>query len=392
MLKSLFGDLGIHETRRMAQRQDFAATAVFEVNDPRLADNGRIVDRHSSDLYFTGSAAVAMREHLAQTPPAADQRVITLFDPMAMWAGSVIKALSDATGQPVERVQLRDAATLRTLAAIERTQVARRDAPSLKLYRAEIRDAPAGGESDRVAHVLMEHSHMAAAIVGALAPEAVESALRALQFAVRHPSWKCPYLLFLLPPNAAWIAQRIDQVQWPAALRVQWIDEPLTGASAVWNIVLRCWDQFSGGATAVDTRFDLAAVSRQLRGLAGDDGVLGVGLVDVETGALLAAETRRPELALAAFAPSASNSATTPELGVAAAALAHALRAQQEAAQVMGLTAPVEEVMVCAGAFQSIVRRLSRRPDLCLVALLDRQHANLALARFKLVEAQRHIG
>src|SRR5688572_13528189 len=204
---------------------EFAATAVLESTDTRVDDDGRMLDRHQQDLFFSGSPATAMREHMAQARVAEDVRTITLLDPTRLWAPGVIKALADATGQPVERLHLRQQTTMTTLATLERTIVPRRGEASLKIYHADLRVA--GGENLAVPFVLMERSQMAAVIVGPMVPGEVEAMLVALQLAVVEPTWQCDSLLFLLPPNALWIASRIAALDWPPRLHVEVLDEPL---------------------------------------------------------------------------------------------------------------------------------------------------------------------
>ena len=82
-----------------------------------------------------------MRDHFASQRSELDAAapMITLYDPARMWAGSVVKALSDASGQPIERLHLRDQATLATLAMIERTTLPRRLEDTLKIYYADVR-------------------------------------------------------------------------------------------------------------------------------------------------------------------------------------------------------------------------------------------------------------
>src|SRR5262245_4300549 len=134
VLKSLFGELVTAPLKPGAAMPEFAATAVLESTDTRVADDGRMLDRHQQDLFVTGSPAAAMRAHLTHTQPANEVRTITLLDPTRLWAPGVIKALSDATGQPVEKLHLREQATLRVLATLERTVVPRRGDATLKIY------------------------------------------------------------------------------------------------------------------------------------------------------------------------------------------------------------------------------------------------------------------
>ena len=57
----------------------------------------------------------------------------------------------------------------------------------------------------------------------------------------------------------------------------------------------------------------------------------------------------------------------------------------------MGLSEQIDEVMTSAGNRHSVLRLVSRHPDLFLMALLDRNRANLALARYKLMEVDKSL-
>jgi hypothetical protein len=381
MLKSLFGDLAELKKGPPPPPRDFAATALLDTRSVHLSPQGRMVDRHHKDLFVTGSAAQAMRDHLAESRSDLDaaSRRVTLIDPGELWAGTVIRALSDASGHPVERLQLRDQATLRTMATIERTELVRRDAATLKIYHPGA-DCDAGQQA-AIAQALMERSHMTAVIVDTLQPRATEALLAQLHAAAREPDWQCPALLFLLPPSAGWLAEKITAVDWPAGLRVHLCAEPLAGVSSVWNAVLSAWDRLqepqAGLASGEESLLDPRIVSRQLNLLLQVDGVESCAVVDTATGAVLAGEQR---------------AADEPDLGAAAAACAIVMRAQLDAARAMGLRSPPpEEVLVTAGTRQQLMRNLARRPGLFLLVWLDRSRANLALTRFKLIEAEKAL-
>jgi predicted regulator of Ras-like GTPase activity (Roadblock/LC7/MglB family) len=202
--------------------------------------------------------------------------------------------------------------------------------------------------------------------------------LIALGQAVREPSWRCESLLFLLPPNQLWIASKIAALDWPQALHVEVIDEPLTGTSSVWNALLAAWDRQQAPAeqTADPAAIDARNVARQLRMLTMTDGVQGSALADANDGDLLAGESRSPHV----------------DLARAAAALAPVLRAHRKAHEDMGLPGALEEFTVAAGNSYHLVRPLIRRPNQFLFARLERTHANLALLKFKLAEAERALG
>ena len=376
MLKSLFGELVTTPLGAEPAASDFAATAILESTDTRIADDGKMLDRHTQDLFVTGSPAQAMREHLASAKHGADVRTITLLDPARLWAPGVVKALSDATGQPVERLHLREQATLSILATLERTIVPRRGDASLKIYHADLRVSE--GEGLAIPFVLMERSQMAAVIVGPMPPAEVDVMLHALRMAVREPSWHCEALLFLLPPSAVWIASKIAGIDWPSALQVEVIDAPLTSTSSVWNALLAAWDRLQQPTEVASdpASIDARMVARQLRQLMHTDGVLGCALADANDGDLLAGESR--------------DNGT--DLARAAAALAPVLRAHRAAAETMNLPGAIEEIMVASGLHHHLLRPVQRRPHQFLLVRLDRAHANLALLRFKLAEAERSLG
>lgn len=244
MLKSLFGELGTvgNVTPDDFQRPgDFAATAVLESHSSEHTERGEWVDRHVQDLFVTGSPAQAIRSHLQQAwaDPDSKTRHITLYDPVRMWAGAVVKALSDASAQPIERLNLRDQATLATLATIERTVLPRRVDETLQVYHAELRAAMADAAS--VPMALMENSHLTAVIIGPMHSTLVDAMLAMLLGATRNVHWRCPNLLFLLPVDADWIAPKIQSVPWPSGIEIATLSEPLTSAAAVWNLLIGHW-------------------------------------------------------------------------------------------------------------------------------------------------------
>jgi hypothetical protein len=435
MLQSLFGDLGIGTDPGAKKRradgepdQGFAATAILESVAKELTSQGQIVDRHVHDLMVTGSPAQAIREHFKATRADLDtaSHLITLLDPARVWATSVIKAVSDAGGQPIEKLHLREQSTLRTLAMIERTVLVRRAEDALKIYHADVR-AP-GTENADIPLALMERSQMTTVIIGPMEPHAIDSLLKWLNEACAQSPWRCPHLLFMLPPSAVWIANKVNSMAWPPMLQIHVLNESLTSASSVWNAMLGSWNHLKsqpgwepsiseaaefavevtditapepaasrtatrslGGAampmpevrqtSASEGRharntLDHAYARRQLAEMATLDGMLGCAIVDAGNGLILARDM--PEEA-------------SLDLDIAAAACTQALKAHKAAARNMGITEPVEEVMTSAGSRHQVMRQLSHYPDLFLFVLLDRQRTNLALARYKLMEVEREL-
>ena len=422
MLTSLFGDLGPAQRPKSeggANDGGFAATAILESVASEINARGQVVDRHSHDLVVTGSPAQAIREHFADTRADLETAtsLITLLDPAGVWASAVIKALSDAGGRPIERLHLREHTTLRTLATIERTTLVRRHEDTLRIYHADVR-AP-GSENAEIPVALMERSQMTTVIIGPLQPHAIDALLAALHAAAMLPTWRCPNLLFMLPPSAVWISNKISAITWPARLHVHVLSESMTGASSVWNAMLGMWNHVKaqpgwepatnlpptggaefpirlselspapappGAAGVAGAPPALVRISRDvldpararlaLAGMASLDGLLGCAVVDSTTGLALAREVRGD---------------ASVNMDLAAAACAQVLRAHRQAARAMGLTEQIDEVMAGAGSRQQVIRVVSRHPEIFLVALLDKHRTNLALARFQLMEVERGL-
>ncbi|MBX3623771.1 MAG: hypothetical protein KF892_02070 [Rhizobacter sp.] len=429
MLSSLFGDLRTIRGNPAPEDPDhgFAATAILESVATEVNDRGQMVDSHQRDLVVSGSPAQAIRDHFTATRADLETatRLIALYDPTAVWASAVIKALSDASGRPIERLHLREQGTLRTLATIERTTLERRNEDMLRIYHADVR-AP-GTANAAVPLALMERSHMTAVIVGAMQPHAIDEMLDTLQTAVRHANWRCPTLLFMLPPNAVWIANKIGMIEWPARLKVQVLNEALTSASAVWNSLLGMWNRVkkepvwgpppalapgldgfqikvadlssptgstvagakvslpvSAPATAHDATvplrrplLDPALAERALEVLSALDGLYACAVVDASSGLILAKQERKDQPV---------------DLDLAAAASAQLLRTHQHVARQLGLTTEIDEVMTSAGPRHHVMRNAARHKGLFLFAVLDKQRTNLALARYKLMEAEQSLG
>lgn len=427
MLASLFGELGSARNRTPAAGDDapdhgFAATALFDRVAAEVNDRGQIIDRHHHDLVVSGSPAQAIREHFASARADLESasRLITLLDPIGVWAQAVIRALSDAGGRPIERLHLREQITLRTLATVERTTLVRRQEETLKIYHADVR-AP-GRDTAEIPIALMERSHMSVVIVGPMQPHAVDALLASLAEAVSQPAWRCPNLLFMLPPGAVWIDNKIKARRWPRPLHVHVLNESLTSASAVWNAMLSMWGHaktqlawaagddypirvadfqpteppeapaaepdattgampFAAPTVTAPVRatahgLDLRQSGAALSGMLGIEGLLGCALVDGSTGLVLAQESRGDQPV---------------DLDLCAAASTQLLRAHRQASRTMGSGAQVDEVMSSVGHRQQVLRTVARHPGLFLMALLDRHRANLALARFKLMEVEKSL-
>jgi hypothetical protein len=444
VLKSLFGELGGTADKPVdggagasAAGDGFAATPILETQSTRVTPAGHMVDRYSQELVVVGSPAQAIRKHFATTRADLESasHLITLLDPSNAWAGWVIKALSDAGGLPIERLHLREATTLRTLATIERTTLIRRHEESLKILFADVR-AP-GRENAEIPVALMERSHLTTVIVGTLQSHAVDALLASVQEAVALPTWRCPNLLFLLPPDADWIVEKIAAVAWPPKVRVNHRSESLLSASAVWNSILAHWGEVKNwvpGAPpdaallglndfpikvadlhsdATDSSFSLlqpfdpfgslgspqplapsavAPAERQL----GTEAVHAT--LDVERLRSALATMRPLEGLLACAVVDLMNSQVLAQecpsgisidIDQAASQAARLLRSHRQASTAMGLSPTINEVTARSGTRQVVVRPVTRQPRLFLWILLDRSQARTETLRKQLSETER---
>ena len=395
MLSSLFGDL----TPRPLPNTPQPAPALD--THPASATTASTTAT-SVDMVVDDSPTEAIRAHFAahrQDLQRASQ-MVTLLDPSRLWASQVLHALADAGGQPVQRLNLRERTSLRTLAVIERTLVQRRGAPALRVYHADIRGgaSAAGVAPEEITSALAEGSQLTAVIVGAMQPHALVALLRGLLLACHQPEWRCPHLVFILPPGAAALRQRILAQDWPAGVHAHALAEPLGSAASVWNRVLEAWEatQAAGAplpapaasqqpptphpvATmaqpcAPGARLQPVMLNRLLLPLARSEGLLACSIVDLHSGDLLATQQREePPTDLVALASA-----------MCAARLAHQAVAADEA--------PPDEILVTTGPRQTLLRRLPGDAPLGFLAVLDRRQANLPLLRFKLLDAERLLG
>ncbi|MEY4754301.1 MAG: hypothetical protein RJA44_1976, partial [Pseudomonadota bacterium] len=407
MLKSLFGEfvpMKDSGARRHVEKNDFASTAVMETqvdedDDPAPVTN----ERHSRDLYINGSATQALRSHYNQlddTPDSPQHRTITLLDPAQMWAGAVIKALSDASGQPVEKLHLRDQTSQDTLALIERTTLPRRQDETLKVYRTEVQAQ--GSEALGIPCALMERADLATVVIGPMAPADVDGLLDGVLGACQGNHWHCPDLLFMLPVGATWISKKIEALPWPGQVRVAVLAEPLSSASMVWNKLLAYWNTIrptpheatsplrpEPGATVVHAPIatrpapapaidhepatvpgelapeiprrsggpDTERASAILHELMLLDGLLFTALVDATNGAVVACEGRGVDI------------------DHAAAAATEVIQTHRRTLRQMGHwrpNEPIDEILVTAGSRYHILRTLQAHPNLFILAVLDK--------------------
>lgn len=397
MLKSLFGDLGPPERGRPGKDlPDFPSTTVLAADALPFGVHGQLDDGDAQNVFVTGSPAQAIREHFRARLAAGEAAaaMMTLIDRSHRRAPALLRALGAASGAPLERLQLREQATLRQLATIERVGVQRRDRPPLKVYQAESRDG--GNDEAEVITALAERSQLTVVLLAGATVDGALQTLRALLEAVRQSTWRCTALAFFLPADATWLASRIRGADWPPRLQVDVFEDTLEGDSALWQDLLQLWERSDVSAAAAGVGIvaadgdgdgdgdsetpDLQLVHRLLAQLVHAEGLAGCALVDAAAGGVLAGE-----LPLVA-----EPGQPAPDLKRAAMACSLALRSHLHAAHALGLP-PVEEITLAAGDQMHVMRLVASRPGWFLLAMLDRRRTNATLVRFKLMEAEKNL-
>ncbi len=414
----------------LASGSGFASTAILEEAVRAIHEQpGGPAAQQVYDVFVSGSAAQAVRSHLAaahapETTSGAgqQQRMITLFDPARVWAGAVVRTLSDATGQPLDRLHLRDQTTFKSLATIERTCLPRNSDELLRIYHADV----PGRHADTVAIplALMERSDLSAVVVdGQMHPSSVDDMLRMLQTTSAGSEWRCQHLLFLLPNGAHWINHKIENVSWPHHVQVQTISESISSPSGVWNKLLGHWQHVclavpapsnptvqalgamttapvQGSITHAEDLADpqtahaaqnaaptaprpelspvfLHRAQSLMEDLMQVDGLIYVTIADVHQGQVY------------------SSSGSGPDIDRAAQAGCSVLRSHRDSLRALGhwkANEPVEEVLVTAGTRYHLLRVLPAHPDFFMLAVLDKLRSNLAITRFRVMEAIQALG
>ncbi len=76
---------------------------------------------------------------------------------------------------------------------------------------------------------------------------------------------------------------------------------------------------------------------------------------------------------------------------VAAASNAEVVRSKRKAVKTLNLRDDVEDILLSLGKQYHLIRPLKARPSVFFYLALDRKNANLAMARYALMEAEREL-
>jgi len=309
-----------------------------------------------------------LREFLRRGEFADGSRHIALVDPAGLWGAAIVKTLAAASGAAVRRLDAPAGAVL-GLALPNRGGTA--------LHVCHATTPPPAAHPGDAALAVARQSELSVVIVGPLGPEQVDTLLTACLHAARQTAWKCPRLLFLLPHGAAWIANKIAALRWPAHLHVEHDDAELSSAMAAWNRVLLAWEtapqphlQTPEALSALAESVAQAATVQRARDCLVEmlqiDGMLACAVVDASTGTVLARENREDHPV---------------DLDLAAASSAQALRAHRLSAQAMGFAGgQLDELTLRVGHRVMLLRMSPAHAELFLLVLLEGRLADAPAA------------
>lgn len=105
------------------------------------------------------------------------------------------------------------------------------------------------------------------------------------------------------------------------------------------------------------------------------EGFIGAALVDSESGMLLAQEGGNAQL----------------NIEVAGASNTEVVRAKRRAIKNLGLKEDIEDILISLSKQYHLIRPLRSRPTIFFYLALDRQRANLAMARITLADVERDL-
>ncbi|QIN80191.1 hypothetical protein GBA65_18580 [Rubrobacter marinus] len=119
----------------------------------------------------------------------------------------------------------------------------------------------------------------------------------------------------------------------------------------------------------------MADVNQSLQEAMSLDGAVGAALVDWQSGMTLGTAGGGPNL----------------NLDIAAAGNTDVVRSKLKVMQNLGLNDKIEDILITLTSQYHLIRILERDQSLFLYLALHKEQANLAMARYKLTQIERHL-
>ncbi len=149
----------------------------------------------------------------------------------------------------------------------------------------------------------------------------------------------------------------------------------LDDVEIIWNEQDTAGPQVTGTHKEIDMALTSNSIKETLMKLESIEGFLGAALADSDSGMCMGS----------------MGGAGILNMEVAAASNAEVVRSKRKAIKALGLRDDVEDVLISLNKQYHIVRPLKSRPSVFFYIALDRNRANLAMARFALADAEREL-
>ena len=149
----------------------------------------------------------------------------------------------------------------------------------------------------------------------------------------------------------------------------------LDDVEIIWNEQDTAGLQVAGTHKEIDMALNSNSIKETLMKLEATEGFIGAALADSDSGMCMGS----------------MGGAGILNMEVAAASNAEVVRSKRKAIKALGLRDDVEDVLISLNKQYHILRPLKSRPSVFFYIALDRNRANLAMARFALADAEREL-
>lgn len=361
---------------------------------PEKHDIGRLTGTDTRELFVSCAPAEAMQQQFEHLHP----EFIAIHDVATASSRKLLAGVAAASSRAVQKLIIRRQGFGTALAALEFVELPAPDGSVLRLYSTEA-DADTAARN-ALSRTLLAFSRLGVVMVGELAAHAIGPALAPLHDEMRKRPWPNRQLLLLPLASSSTLASHGSDLARSTGVNVRTTPQVTRPADA-WGFISGTWNQLRNAGSPARATVAAPAPSRMLHAAA--------------VAANLAATRMRPMPIPGAGAPEPTNvleryvhrlaalagmvsccvfdaasgrdishagaSPSATDLGSQGAVLLAAMGATSRA---LGFGHALPEAAVTLGSHHLLLRAVPRHPGLALHVVLDKSHANLALARLQI--------
>ena len=387
--------------------QTALATQILRNEDDYLApgkhDIGRLTGTDTRELFVSCAPGEAMQQQFEHLHP----EFIAIHDVATASSRKLLAGVAAASSRTVQKLIIRRQGYGTALATLEFVELPAPDGSVLRLYSTEA-DADTAARN-ALSRTLLAFSRLGVVMVGELPAHAIGPALAPLHDAMSKRPWPNRQLLLLPLASSSTLASHGAELARGTGVNVRTTPQVTRPADA-WGFISGTWNQLRGSGApaprspsapahpasprapttpvraaphAAAVAANLAAtpmrpmpipgvpepanvLERYVHRLAALAGMVSCCVFDAASGR---------DISHAGASPSA------PDLGSQGAAL---LAAMGGTSRALGFGHALPEAAITLGSHHLLLRAVPRHPGLALHAVLDKSHANLALARLQI--------